>query len=124
MRVVVTGSRGWTDWREIHRVLSQLPIGSTLIHGGCQGADLLANYAAHLLGFEVICVKANWAKHGKAAGPIRNREMLDMKPDRVIAFRLNMSRGTTDCIRAAEDRGIPVDVYDWAKERVEALSDE
>ena len=44
---------------------------------------------------------------GKAAGPERNRRMLDtFKPDGVIAFP--GGRGTADCCRAADERAIPV----------------
>lgn len=51
---------------------------------------------------------ANWTKHGKAAGPIRNREMLDENPDLVLAFHTDIenSKGTADTLCEAEDRGI------------------
>jgi hypothetical protein len=50
---------------------------------------------------------ADWDAHGKAAGPKRNRWMLDtFKPDAVIAFA--GGRGTSDCIQAATQRNIPL----------------
>jgi hypothetical protein len=47
----------------------------------------------------VIAMPADWANHGKAAGPIRNRKMLDLKPDLVLAFHADLtnSKGTKDC---------------------------
>jgi hypothetical protein len=50
---------------------------------------------------------AQWKKHGRAAGPIRNQRMLDEgKPDLVVAFP--GGRGTADMIRRAERAGVPV----------------
>lgn len=59
------------------------------------------------LGFEVAACPADWKKHGKAAGPIRNQSMLtEHKPDLVIAFPLGESKGTRDMIRKAKAAGI------------------
>ena len=44
---------------------------------------------------------ADWAKHGKAAGPIRNAEMLtEFLPDYIVAFP--GGKGTADMLRKAE----------------------
>ncbi len=51
--------------------------------------------------------KADWDAHGKAAGPIRNKTMID-KADGLIAFWDGKSRGTKNCIECATDKGIPV----------------
>jgi hypothetical protein len=53
--------------------------------------------------------EAYWDTQGLAAGPIRNRRMLDeWKPELLVAFkRGQISKGTTDCIRAAKERSIP-----------------
>lgn len=110
MTVVVTGSRDWKDRRVIVQRLLQLPDGTTIVEGGARGADTIARYAARALGFEVFTVDADWSAHGKAAGPMRNRRMLNRKPDLVLAFWRNKSKGTADCISEAERRGIPVEV--------------
>ena len=52
--------------------------------------------------------------HGKAAGPIRNREMLrDGGPEMVAAFHtdLSQSKGTLDMVRIARSAGVPVKVF-------------
>lgn len=78
-----------------------------VIHGGCRGADEGAGDWAKSEGIPVAVCKADWNKHGKAAGPIRNREMLRVhKPDYVVA--LPGGRGTADMIAAAEGAGVPV----------------
>lgn len=56
----------------------------------------------------VIGVPAEWEKHGKAAGPIRNQVMVDMKPDVCLEFNLDNSRGTSNCAQLASAAGIKV----------------
>ena len=51
---------------------------------------------------------ADWDKHGKAAGPIRNQQMVDARPDAVLAYWDGQSRGTLDTITRAAKAGIPV----------------
>jgi hypothetical protein len=59
-----------------------------IIHGGAKGADTLADQWAITNWVKIEEYKPNWEKHGKAAGPIRNKQMLDEgKPDLVIALR-------------------------------------
>lgn len=79
-----------------------------MIHGGARGADEgAADWGKSEPGVTVVAYPADWKKHGKAAGPIRNQRMIDEgKPDVVIAFP--GGRGTADMIRRAEAAGIPV----------------
>lgn len=58
------------------------------------------------LGFWVEDFPADWERNGRAAGPIRNRQMLDGKPDLVIAFP--GGKGTADMVAEAKRRGIAV----------------
>lgn len=78
-----------------------------ILHGGARGADRLADIIARALGFEVEVYPADWTL-GKYAGILRNLEMLDSKPDLVIAFWDGSSRGTKHTMDAAFKRGIPV----------------
>lgn len=118
MRVLITGSRDWTDAEVIQQVLfslfriSELP--PTIIHGGAKGADSVAAQFCRAWHWPLEEYKADWQRYGKSAGIRRNIEMLDSKPDLVLAFRIGgeKSRGTTHCIRAAQERGIPVITYD------------
>lgn len=126
MIVVVCGSRAWADGAAIQRRLSALPGAHediTIIHGACSrkdpatgaeiSADMLAAREARQLGFKVDPYPANWLLHGRrAAGPIRNRQMLDRCPDLVLAFQRNGSRGTQDCVDEARRRGIAVEVHE------------
>ena len=111
MRVLVCGSRDWDCPTEIGRRLAALPRGSEIIHGAARGADTFAQMYAHALGIPYTAYPADWNGKGRAAGILRNLEMLDQKPDLVIAFQKEGSRGTQHTIDEARKRGIPVEVF-------------
>ena len=105
-----TGDPGWTNRAAIRRELIKLPPLTTIIEGEAEGADLLARDVAEELGFPVEPYPAEWKRYGRAAGPIRNRQMLDEgQPDLVLAFHANIaaSTGTADMLGQAKKRGIP-----------------
>lgn len=85
-----------------------------IVHGGARGADRMAGHVAKGLGYPVHVHEADWNAHGKAAGILRNQEMLDRHPDieLVLAFHddLAHSKGTGDMVRRARAAGIPVNV--------------
>lgn len=79
----------------------------TLIHGGARGADLMAANFGIGCGLEVIEFKADWNKFGHAAGPIRNKQMIEEgKPDMAVAFP--GGEGTANMISQLIKAGIPV----------------
>jgi hypothetical protein len=111
MKILVTGSRTWTSKDIIKRAL-MLYNAHEVAQGGALGADCLAWRAAYELGAAVKTYPADWKKHGKAAGPIRNTEMLaDFKPDIVLAFWDGVSRGTKHMIETAVKAGYTVKVF-------------
>lgn len=81
-----------------------------MIHGGASGADNCAGMVARTMGFTVERYPANWSKWGRAAGVIRNQEMLDKGADIILAFWLNGSTGTYDMIQRGLKAGIPVEM--------------
>ena len=112
MRLVVTGSRHWTDQGPIRGLLEGLLVDhpGLVVHvGDARGVDTVVWEVCRGLGVPVTRYRADWAAHGRAAGPMRNRAMLDAaEPDLVVAFPLGVSRGTMECVRAARERGIEV----------------
>lgn len=116
LRVIVTGSRafGAYVWHhsQLGRVLGELPGDAVIIHGGCpMGADKMADDWAMQMGRHVVVFHADWKRHGRKAGPIRNQEMIDAGADLVIAFWDGASRGTKDCIDRAQRAGIETQVH-------------
>lgn len=111
MRVIVTGGRDYGDKEVVQMALDCLHQACghlTVIQGGATGADAIAReWANGLDDVTVVTVPANWRKHGKCAGPIRNTAMLDMcNPDLVVAFP--GGRGTADMVRKARVAKLPV----------------
>ena len=57
-----------------------------LLHGGARGADAAIGRAAQQLGWSALVMPAQWQLHGRAAGPIRNRELLELAISRAEAL--------------------------------------
>lgn len=118
MKVIVCGSRKWTDAASIADRLVDLPKDTLVIHGNYNGVDKLAAALALGLELKVVAYPADWKRYGNYAGPKRNESMLKENPDLVIAFHNNLrrkSKGTKDMVLLALDNGIPVEVI---KEKV------
>jgi hypothetical protein len=117
MRLLVCGSRTWTDRPRLRQVLDQLVSDHgdgqvVLIEGDARGADRLAGQLARERGWRLERHPADWTHHGRAAGFRRNARMLRQgRPDLVVAFTvgpLQQSRGTADMVRRAQEAGVPV----------------
>lgn len=103
-RILICGDREWKDPDLITVKLQTLPPDTLIIEGECRGADKLARICAKPLGLGVLPFPADWGEYGKAAGPIRNQQMLDEgMPTEVWAFHDNFeeSKGTRDMIKRA-----------------------
>jgi hypothetical protein len=116
VKILVTGSR-WYDTPEHRARLEQIldDLSPTeVVHGAAPGADYMADFWCKKNGVEFTRVPASWRLHGKAAGPLRNIQMLDEHPDieLVVAFPLEGSIGTWHMVKTAEARDIPVMVVD------------
>lgn len=114
VRVLICGSRDWRDEVPIKAWLAAFenkPV--TIIHGCAKGADSLAGFLAHQYRLEVEEYPADWAKLGKAAGPVRNSQMLtEGHPTLVLAFKdgfdpANAHGGTEHMVRIAKRAGVP-----------------
>lgn len=106
MRVLVCGGRDYADQAKVSATLDELQP-TFLIHGAARGADQLAdNWAVYnVVPFQRF--PANWQKHGRAAGPIRNAQMLtEGKPELVVAFP--GGTGTAHMVMLARKAGVDV----------------
>jgi len=110
MILLITGGRDVTDVGMVFDVIvatnEAMPI-SYIVHGDATGADSLADKVALNLGINRIKVPANWNKYHKAAGAIRNKDMLDLFDiGMVLAFP--GGKGTANMVAQATKRDIPV----------------
>ncbi|MDR3049232.1 MAG: DUF2493 domain-containing protein [Elusimicrobiota bacterium] len=97
MKIIVAGSRDFSDYAFLSKKLDALGRKDIIVSGMAKGADLLAHQYAKEHNMEIIEMKANWKKYGRAAGPIRNREMAKIA-DALIAFWDGKSKGTKNMI--------------------------
>jgi hypothetical protein len=117
MKIAVIGSRTFNNygfmWGVLQAFHQQYGI-DLIISGGVHGADSLAEkYSKEELKREPLVYKADWDRHGKAAGMIRNKDIVT-NSEAVIAFWDGKSRGTKGAIDMAEKQLKPVWVYtDW-----------
>lgn len=111
MKVLVTGSRTmpWGEYELMKKVLIE-EHATEVIQGGAQGADALATWVCHELGIQCRTFQADWATHGKAAGPMRNQQMIEQKPNLVIAFYedTGITPGTQDMVNRAISHSVRV----------------
>lgn len=117
--VLITGSRDWDKDDFVRNVLFELLMiyGDRLVimHGDCpSGADRIARDWCVANGVRERRFPADWDRYGGVAGPIRNGIMVSERPNEVVSFMRNGSRGTTDCVTKARRAGLNVrDSYDY-----------
>lgn len=104
-KLAVVGSRNFNDYEKMEASLSDLVDKvSQVISGGAKGADLLAQKWADENNIPFVAILPDWKKNGRAAGPMRNREIIE-SCDFCIAFWDGKSRGTASSIRFCEKQG-------------------
>lgn len=134
MRILVTGSRDWVDRGAIvealrtHTMYVEHVSDVNVVHGGANGADVLAGGIANAYGMSTEVHVPNWDDCGDDCGPEhwryrqgkpycprsgfkRNRHMVELGADICLAFIRNGSAGARMTARMAEKAGIPVHRY-------------
>lgn len=104
MHLLIAGSRNYKDAEFIYSRIDLIRDNhyiTKIIAGGATGVDQVAKEYAkeHNIPFEKY--KADWDKYGKAAGPIRNKQMVDAA-DIILAIRYNYSPGTSNTLKLAK----------------------
>lgn len=128
---VITGGRDRTPTlAELERLVELLQVldATKVRHGACpprknERGELVGSTDTHVAGWlkarRIIDVEpwpADWKRHGRAAGPIRNREMIDgRRPGELVGdgvasavISFEGGSGTRDCCDSAAERGIVV----------------
>ena len=117
---IVTGDRH-AEWRHWHEDVADAIAGfDVVIHGAAKGIDTIADNVADELVTKVIPMPAPWAEMGNAAGPHRNRCMLNVLLNlkdcgyvvEVLAFHSNIeeSKGTRNMVAMARGAEVKVTV--------------
>lgn len=112
-RVLITGSRTWTNATRIAEALDAVfDPQVVLVSGACKkGADRLCEQHWASRGGRVERWPADWDRYGKAAGTRRNQDMVNAGADLCLAFIRIGSRGASDCAYRAQCAGIPTTIY-------------
>lgn len=123
-RILITGSRDWTNRTPIDNALTALAAANAfferptiIVHGACPtGADAIADAWTrwHAQRSPLITAErhpANWQTNGKRAGFIRNAHMVNLGADACFAFIKDGSRGASHTAALAEQAGIPTKRY-------------
>jgi hypothetical protein len=127
VRILVTGSRDWTDRDVVMNALIDEweKMGHSrdivLVHGAARGLDrMAAEIWEGFLGYRCEPHPAKWNLYGKAAGYIRNEEMVGLGANACLAFLMpcsqagcnredaHFSHGAEGCAALAVSAGIPV----------------
>lgn len=102
-RILVAGCRFYENYKQaevyIDFCLQNIKKENSFIFvsGACRGADRLGELYAQKHGYAIERYPADWERYGKAAGPIRNQQMVNIS-DYIICFWDGKSRGTKSTI--------------------------
>lgn len=118
MKISIIGSRSFDDEQLFKETLQSLISGIdspiTIISGGAKGADSFAADFAIMNNYLLVIYKPDWRKHGKAAGVIRNTQIVS-ESDIVIAFWDGESKGTLDSINKAKKMNKELHIIEYKK---------
>lgn len=112
VKLAIIGSRCFVDYELLVQVVTTKfdPASIDLvISGGATGADQLAEQFARDFQIETKIFKANWTKYGKAAGMIRNKDIV-READYVFVFWDGESKGTLNSINLCKRLKVPLEV--------------
>lgn len=122
IKLAIVGSRNFTNYK----IFKQIVLNTiedfklkypnfdysdiTIVSGGADGTDLMAERFAEENNYELTVFEADWNKYGKAAGPIRNTKIVN-ECTHLIAFPSKTGSGTQDSIKKAKDLNKRLHVY-------------
>lgn len=98
------GELNWLAKTSAEKLVEGFDPDDTLVSGGARGVDSWAEAAARARGLAVEVIEPDWNQHGKAAGPLRNGQIV-ASAEVVYAIWNGESRGTLDSINKARRAG-------------------
>ena len=115
-RILICGGVSFSDEELFNKTLDEMidKENTILVSGHAKGADTFAELYAEKYGIDIKIFPPEWSKYGRAAGPIRNKQMLDYISEAdenlVIAFWNGQSKGTKHTVETANKMGIEVQI--------------
>lgn len=139
VRIIIAGGRDFINYKYLEdsalKVIHQLECNNIktglntsdmekerkqikIISGKARGADTLGERFGIKCGFEIKEFPADWNKHGKSAGFIRNEEMAKFASSEnvygvLIAFWDGKSKGTMNMIDCAKHYGLELHIFHY-----------
>lgn len=117
MKLIIAGSRGFRDYDRLEKETLQFLKKHKhrgeeveIISGRARGADRLGERFANRFGLRIIQMPADWTKHGRAAGMIRNRAMADAATHALL-FWNGVSPGTQGMKKLSEKTLVTEIIY-------------
>lgn len=113
LRILVTGSREWTDRDAIRAALldtlsTYTTIGAPqLVHGAAKGADTIAEEEWEAFAWP-LAEPERYPARDFASPRARNQHMVNLGATVCLAFAQSWTSGTGMCARMARRAGIPV----------------
>ena len=123
MKVIIAGPRDFSDANELELAIADarkegIEI-TEVVCGKARGVDTLGEEWAKRSGIPVKPFPADWNKHGKAAGHVRNGEMARYGEALIALSYVSPSRGTFNMILQAKEHGLRVHVR-YVKKQVKS----
>ena len=125
MKTIIAGSRNFTDREVLNKVMEFvgtlaanhfLQWGVTeVVCGEARGVDTLGKDWAQDHNIPVASFPADWDTHGRAAGPIRNKQMGDYADMLVVIWNPAKSKGSANMFDYARKLGLPVVGYNYTQ---------
>lgn len=118
-RIIICGGRHFKDYKALESLVNSALTEKNLtsneveiVSGHCEGADMLGELYAEKHGIVCKVFPAEWNKYGRAAGPIRNSQMIEYASEStipiVVAFVSPRTKGTIDTVNKATKRGFSI----------------
>ena len=115
MKVIIAGGREFDNYELLCEKCDNILQNESdieIVSGTCKGADLLGEDYANEKGYSIKQFPADWKKHQKSAGAIRNKQMA-LYADALICFWDGKSRGSKNMIDTANNNDLKVRVINY-----------
>lgn len=115
MRLIIAGTRTFDDYDFLKKQMYYAFRNETItkvLSGGAKGADALGERWAFERTITVAKYYPDWNKHGRSAGPIRNKEMAE-NADACIVFWDGESKGTASMIKEAKAKNLKLFIINY-----------